>query len=482
MKTQKLHMKALLLCGFLAASNLLFSQGLIQQSISTLHQHESDDTLVSCASYHLMEHVDKIQPGFLKAANQYLENIQSNTVQHKKANANVYQIPVVFHIVYNDTAANVADSVIQDQLNVLNRSFRRQNTDTSNTRADFKPIVGDSKIEFVLASTDPNGNPTNGITRTYSSTKYFGGVLPYSQSQQQQIQTWVNDSLFYNFFRITQDSLTGKSAWDSEKYINIWVGDFRIFEPKVNNAKELVYFGLSTPPANHPNWPSSIYTELAGFEEGILLHYPVVGSNNPNTFPAPYTPYNPLVRTGKMLVHEMGHYLGLRHIWGDGDCTMDDFIDDTPRTNKSSAFDCNSNSNNCVDTILGNDLPDMVENYMDYSSGDCQNSFTQGQINVMRTVIENYRPNLLSVQSYNNTSHTEISYFPNPTADKVTVSFNSENTDATINVLSIDGRLIQSKEIRNSSSIEVSLGEQNGLYIIQVQCEGEVSSFKVMKQ
>lgn len=288
--------------------------------------------------------------------------------------------------------------------------------------------------------------------------------------------------MYYNYFRITQDSLNGRSAWNSLNYVNIWVGDLRIFEPKFNNYEELVFFGLATPPASHPNWPASIYTELGDFQEGILMHYPVIGSNNPNSFPSPYQSYNALVRSGKMLVHEMGHYLGLRHIWGDGDCTMDDFVHDTPRSDRSSSYNCNHVANYCVDTILGLDLPDMVENYMDYSSGNCQNSFTQGQIDVMRTVIETKRPYLISIKPFEAETYSAISYYPNPTSGKVTLSFNETNTNATIHILSMDGRLIKTQEVTNSSDAEITLGQQNGLYIIQVLYGGEIATFKVLKQ
>ena len=241
-----------------------------------------------------------------------------------------------------------------------------------------------------------------------------------------------------------------------------------------------MFFGLATPPANHPNWPAAIYNELAGFQEGILLHYPIVGSNNPNFLPAPYISYNAAVRTGKMLVHETGHYMGLRHIWGDGNCSMDDFIKDTPRGNKASAYNCNHVANTCVDTINGADLPNMVENYMDYSSGNCQNSFTLGQINVMRTVIQNYRPNLLHTEKFEYTRNSNISYYPNPTSGDITIEFSSPVDNASINVLTIDGRLINSYTLSQTSKTKVEIGSQKGLYIIEAICDNRVSTFKVL--
>lgn len=473
----KTPMKKLILAGLMASSTISFSQGIIQQTLST-----PDDSLVTCGSHQLMDHIDKSAPGFMKAQNQMLREIQATDHSQKKSSGTVLQIPVVFHVVYNDTAANLHDTVIQNQLRVLNENFRRQNADTIDTRAPFKPIVGDSEIEFVLATKDPKGNPTSGITRTYSNVKYFGGILPYDQSQTQQIQAWVNDSLFYNFFRLTQDSLNGKSGWDSDHYVNVWIGDLRIFEPKVNNFEELVYFGLSTPPANHPNWPVDIYTALDGFHEGILLHYPVVGGNNPNFFPAPYQSYNASVKTGKMLVHEAGHYLGLRHIWGDGGCNVDDFIKDTPRSNKASTYNCNHVANTCVDTIQGADLPNMVENFMDYSSGHCQNSFTLGQINVMRTVIQNYRPNLLHNSVVEFTPKQDINFYPNPTSGHLTIEFESIKHSVSVKVMSISGQLLSTTEFSSTSKVNLSLNQQPGLYIIQVETDNEVTSIKILKQ
>ncbi len=480
MITSSSFFKCLFLTASVLSSTVAFSQGLISKALNA--NSHSHDTLVGCGSHELMQHVDHKTPGFMEASNQMLKDIQQDGKSLNKTSGTILRIPVVFHIVYNDTAASLPDSVIQNQLRVLNENFRRQNADTNKTRAAFKPIVGDSEIEFVLASKDPNGNPTTGITRTYSSIKHFGGILPYDQTQTQQIQAWVNDSLFYNFFRLTQDSLGGRSGWDPNYYVNVWIGDLRIFEPKFNNFEELVYFGLATPPANHPNWPASIYTALNGFHEGILLHYPVVGSNNPNFFPAPYQSYNIPVKTGRMLVHEAGHYLGLRHIWGDGGCNADDFIKDTPRSSQASTYNCNQVANTCVDTILGADLPNMVENFMDYSSGHCQNSFTLGQIDVMRTVLQSYRPNLLHNSTVEYSSKNNIHFYPNPTAGALTLEFESVKRHISIKVISVNGQTLSSRTYTDTKEINLKLNEKPGLYIIHVEADQELASFKVIRE
>src|SRR5690606_39460427 len=122
---------------------------------------------------------------------------------------------------------------------------------------------------------------------------------------------------------------------------------------------------------------------------------------------------------------EVGHYLGLRHIWGDGDCNEQDGIDDTPNAADQSNQDCNFANNTCTDNIgtLG-DLPDMVENYMDYSEETCQNSFTLGQIDMMRSIIENYRWELVNgtPASFNEDEAFQLQVFPNPSTSLVFIN------------------------------------------------------------
>lgn len=426
----------------------------------------------TCASYDYLEHLDHVQPGSLTMANQMMEQIQhlvENQVQ-AKGPTDLYTLPVVFHVVYNDVSENLADSVLENQLEMLNAAFRRRNSDTADTRSEFAPYVGDAGIAFKFADVDPDGNPSNGITRTYTDITHFGGVLPYGQGQNQQISDWVNDSLYYNFFRITHDSLGGKSAWDTDEYINVWIGDLRIDEPQFN-FEEIVFFGLATPPLSHVNFPDSIIQEIQNYGHGALIHYVNIGSNNPNNFPAPYNVYNGIANGGKTLIHEIGHYLGLRHIWGDGDCSFDDYVNDTPLASVQSNFNCNFSVNSCVDDIGGVDLPNMVENYMDYSSAPCQNSFTKGQIVVMRTAIVQYRVDLAEVSSMLGTQeyNTEnIRVFPNPSTGKFTLNFEDYLAVESVKISSVDGRVVMFTNDITSQSLLLDLQEVDGVYFIQV--------------
>lgn len=350
-------------------------------------------------------------------------------------------------------------------------------------RPEFLNVVGDAKIEFYLATLDPNGNVTNGIVHKQTSVTNFGGVLPYGPTQQAQIQQWVNDSLFYNFFRLTKDSLGGDDAWDTTKYLNIWVGNLTILEPQFNNVEELVFFGLSTPPVTHPNFPASTIQQFAGLGDGTLMHYKAIGPNNPQPFVGAYSFYNGKANTGKMLVHEAGHFLGLRHIWGDGPCSADDYVSDTPRANASSQYDCNKTINSCVDTIDGVNLPDMVENYMDYSNGGCQNSFTKGQVAVMRATLESLRSDIFIVSiKENDFTQYEIKLFPNPTANNVRVEFSDVQESCTVQVLGLTGALVKEQKYNQVKNVEVVLPSNSGVYFVRAVSGDKMMVFKVVKR
>ncbi|MEQ8910307.1 MAG: M43 family zinc metalloprotease [Vicingaceae bacterium] len=472
----------------LIAAASIFAFTLNAQGVVSNQINSSASTFPECGAHYFMEKVEQEEASFMELSDQLLKQVNNIIKQQKqsKSSATILTIPVVFHVVYNNSQENIPDSVIFNQLQILNESFRRQNADTANTRVDFKPLVGDSKIEFKLADFDPAGNPTNGISRTNTSITHFGGVLPYGPGQNQQITQWVNDSLYYNYFRLTSDSLGGKDPWNTNEYLNVWMGDLRIFEPQFNNFEELVFFALATPPLNHVNWPASVLNSIAPYEQGVLIHYVNVGSNNPNQLPAPYQSFNGVVTDGKVMVHEVGHYLGLRHIWGDGNCSEDDFIQDTPRSDASSNWACNFNTNSCLDTINNLDLNNMVENYMDYSSGACQNSFTKGQVNLMRSVLRVYRPNLYdtlltSVPEKQALALNQVKVFPNPTNGNFTIDLSPFKGSVYLGVRNNTGQLIHEAHYLNQKKVNLNLDVPSGVYFLQLsQAHGERISAKMI--
>ena len=333
----------------------------------------------------------------------YANNRLSNSLE-------TYYIPVVFHVVYNSNEQNIPDSVLISQLEVLNEDYRRLNNNASETREEFLEFAGDANIEFFLANVDPNGNSTSGIIQQYTDREEF----------------LMFEDIFSN--EITLDEVKksetgGSDAWDTNRYLNIWIcniGSLDIFGLELGQV-----FGYAYPPINVdealinledtqtvPEWPVDMLTDDETLQ-GVVLHYTAVGRNNPVANEDGMTENN----QGRAAVHEIGHYLGLRHIWGDaiaflGDdgCSVDDGISDTPNANDQAGYVCDFNKNTCTgDTFgsTGEDLPDMVENYMDYSPDACLNMFTNGQINVMRNILEIARPELINEEA--SLSNNEIS-------------------------------------------------------------------------
>ena len=330
------------------------------------------------------------------------------------SNVETYHIPVVFHIVYNADQENIPDSVIISQIDVLNEDYRRLNENSSDTREEFLEFAGDPNIEFFLANVDPNGNPTSGIIRQYTDREEF----------------LMFEDIFSNEITLDEvklSSMGGSDAWDTDKYLNIWVCNIGVLE--IIGLELGQVFGYAYPPVNVdealmslenmetiPEWPTDMLTNDENLQ-GVVLHYTAVGRNNPAANDDGMIENN----LGRAAVHEIGHYLGLRHIWGDalaffGDdgCSLDDGIADTPNANDQAGYVCDFNKNTCTGDDFGSsgeDLPDMVENYMDYSPDACLNIFTNGQINIMRNILEISRPGLINENASLN--HQEITSFNN---------------------------------------------------------------------
>ncbi|MHA7128237.1 M43 family zinc metalloprotease [Algoriphagus namhaensis] len=248
------------------------------------------------------------------------------------------KIPVVVHVIHNGSpvgqGSNIPDAQILEQIRVLNEDFNRTNADTVNTPAQFRPVAGAANIEFILAKQDEQGLPTNGIVRIQGTKS-----------------TYSPDDA----------TLIGQiSQWNPEEYLNIWV--LPLVQPFIGYAS----FPVSDLPGlNFP--PTSALTD------GVTVDYRFfgVGGSAINA------------SLGRTATHEVGHYLGLRHIWGDGGCGVDDFVSDTP---------LQDNSNNTCSTNVSRfscDSNDMIQNYMDYTPDACMNIFTQGQVERFEVVLEN---------------------------------------------------------------------------------------------
>lgn len=236
-------------------------------------------------------------------------------------------IPVVVHIVHNFGPENVPNSYVLDAIRIVNEDFQRRSSSLNTVSAPFAPIIGNAKFEFRLAAKDPNGNCTDGITRT---------VTPLTGSAGNNVKDLI--------------------SWPSNRYLNVWVANTVI-------SGSGTVGGFAYRPGNAPN-PAY---------DGVIVTFRQFGSMGTS---------NGLL-SEKTLSHEIGHFLNLAHTWGNsntpgepGNCNMDDGVADTPNTIGIANQSCNLNFTSCGG-ILSN-----VENIMDYAS--CPKMFTAGQATRMR--------------------------------------------------------------------------------------------------
>jgi len=306
----------------------------------------------------------------------------------------IYQIPVVVHIIFSNAEEYISEERVNEQITQLNKDFRRLNEDAEKVRTEFEDVVGDPGVEFILAKI----NWVN--TDTTFSLDFDINTLTYRFPD-----------------HVKSSSLGGSSPWDTHEFLNIWVC------PIVGD----LIFGYAYPPTQLNNWPNESKAPSTDVD-GIVINYKAFGG------PPPVFSTNTNDRVllkGRTLTHEVGHYLGLRHPWGDSNigiyqCLLDDGLEDTP-TMKDPTFDtCDLTKNTCQD--VDNDLPDMIENFMDFSSQECQNSFTNQQIDVMRFVLERHR-RALRVKHLQVAKGNRALTYPNPTTGLVKITLRKDNKE-----------------------------------------------------
>lgn len=300
----------------------------------------SQEQLEKCGS-HTMEAKLWAENPELEAA--YMEMRNNVATQNVTKGNQVYTIPIVFHVAHEYGSENISDEQIYRQVEILNEDFRKLNSDTVDIVQEFREIATDAKIEFVLATVDPYGNCTNGVTRHYSSETSIG------------------------------DDFSKFNQWPRGRYLNVWT---------VKSMEGGV--------AGYAFFPTSV-EGMNRFRDGIIIRHNYIGDiGTSNAF------------RSRALTHEIGHYLGLSHPWGPtndpglaGNCAVDDGVDDTPNTIGWTS--CALAGTTC-DTVLDN-----VQNFMDYSY--CSNMYTQDQVSYMHNILEldvSQRSNLWSQTNLDN--------------------------------------------------------------------------------
>jgi PKD repeat protein len=351
----------------------------------------AQETHFTCGSHTQMKKLYAENPGLEEDYKKLLNRYKENRVINGKSTT-VRVIPIVFHIVHEYGVENVSDQQIQDQMTILNEDFLKMNADTNIVIAPFDTIIGDAYIEFRLATLDPWGNCTNGIEHIYNHNTNQG------------------------------DDYSKLNQWDRDKYLNVWL------------TKTIGSAGV----AGYAYYPTGV-TGTGFFRDGIIILHDYVGS----------------IGTGspgrsRALTHEIGHWLGLAHTWGnDNDpgnsasCGQDDGIKDTP--NCIGMTSCNLSMNSCDDTQTLDsywgalDPVDNAQNYMDYSY--CSVMFTKGQAEFMNNVLDQEtsgRSNLFTAANLAETgTSTTTPVTCAPLADfYVDVNGAVSNTGANANVMS----------------------------------------------
>lgn len=311
-----------------------------------------------CAYDHAVQQRDQQFPGYKAAVDAVFAEAQRLGTQQQ--GRSTYVVPVAVHVVWKEPVEMLPECKVIEQIEILNEDYNRMNADAANLRAIFQGIAGNPSIEFRLDT----------IIWKQTSTLFYS-TSPFP------------DITVTNKVKKSADG--GSDALATDQYLNIWMC----------NMGTSGVLGFAYPPAGLANWPADSEAPTPQ-EEGVVLDYRVVGRYGE------YTQQGTTLYTqGRAASHEVGHYLGLRHIWGDGlsaifgipDCSATDGVADTPTQGIGSQFACDTTQNTCGAGTAG-DLPDMIENFMDYSTESCQNSFTQGQIAIMHGVLTAERANL----------------------------------------------------------------------------------------
>ena len=255
-------------------------------------------------------------------------------------------IPVVIHVIYNDSYSNISSSQVASAITAINEDFNAGNSDYSTVISDFSNVKSSLNINFELANLDPQGNITTGITRTQSDLTDNAG---------ENVKALIN--------------------WDSDMYLNIWVVD-----NIESGAGAYAYYPGTAPSGN----------------EGIVCRHSQFGTwgtSSSSNFAA------------TTLTHEIGHYLNLAHTWGnsndaelEGNCNEDDDVSDTPNT-IGSLYGCNTNQSTCGSL-------DNVQNYMDYT--ECTNMFTAGQRSRAHAALHSSQGGRVNLWQYENLIATGI--------------------------------------------------------------------------
>lgn len=360
--------------GFTQAQNKQVENTIVFGKTYTKEDLMKMNGVIRCATTEYEEYLQKQDPNRMTEAEfeAWINPLIEKAKAQKSTSGGIVTIPVVVHVIHSGqpigVAPNIPDAQVQSQITVMNQDFRKMaGTPGYNTN----PVGADTMIQFALAKVDPNGNPTNGIDRV--------NMCVYDWST-----TDINNIV------------KPATIWDPTQYMNMWSIRF-------SDSSLLGY-------AQFPSGSGLQGLNTSGGAantDGVVANYTTFGSidYNDGTFllGSANNPYN----RGRTMTHEVGHFLGLRHIWGDGNTTTfceTDYCEDTPPAHQAN-YTCNPNIASCTAGLF-----EMVQNYMDYTNDTCMNIFTNDQKTRITTVMNN-SPRRMELKT--STKDIAIPLFPN---------------------------------------------------------------------
>ncbi len=365
----------------------------------------------------------------------------SQTARDTFANE-IITIPVVIHVLYNNSTQNISDAQVMSQLRVLNEDFRRLNADASQTPEAFKSSAADCRIMFCLAQVNPRGAAQKGIVRKFTNRTSFS----------------VDDDMKFS-------AAGGDDAWDAKKYLNIWVCNMQ------SNS-----IGYATPPNSE------------AVRDGVVIQYDCFGTVGTVRYP---------FNKGRTATHEIAHWMGISHIWGDNSCGSDG-IDDTPR---QSNYNSNCPSFPKLSSCSPNANGDMFMNFMDYTNDACMNMFTNGQKQRMRNVFSGtgYRNSFLKSYACDSSLATaapsvtepvkqekplpSVVIYPNPVQEQMQLMpVNGYDLKGkTVSIYTPSGVLMSTRILNASTNkIDVSTLKQ-GIYVLKIGDNNDRQVLKLIK-
>ena len=410
--------------------------------------------LVRCSTTEYEEYIRTIDPSIESRTglNDLVQRLISEQVainsdgNQAQGTTNILTIPVVVHVIHNGDAygsgENIRDEQVLSQITVLNQDYRKL---SGTPGFNNNPVGADVEIEFCLAKRDPFNNETNGINRVQLTAPMYNSIQSVEQIKP-----------------ITQ--------WDPNRYMNIWV---------VNLGADLLGYAQFPTNSNNASTASTDGVVIGHRYFGSQLIYPQ------GTYSAPFN-------RGRTATHEVGHFLGLFHIWGDNNnCIVNasdseqDFCPDTPPAS-SENYGCPT-----VDSCPGDAFLDMVQNYMDYTNDACMNIFTLNQKTRMRNFLSVFprRAQLLTSNACQPLMSSPafemiqgMKLFPNPADNVINISSNYDILPDSFVIYNSIGQVISTKEVKNIADLTINTSNYSqGIYFIQITKENESKTLRFVK-